>query len=64
MEKQNTKKVIRTGLDMEISGNLCVNKKSMDSVELSERLFFYEMAEIRALENICFFLIPFSLIRP
>lgn len=27
MEKQNTKKVIRTGLDMEISGNLCVNKK-------------------------------------
>lgn len=40
MEKQNTKKVIRTGLDMEISGNLCVNKKSMDSVELSERLFF------------------------
>ena len=54
MEKQNTKKVIQTGLDMEISGNLCVNKKSMDSVELSERLFLYVMAEIRAFENICF----------
>ena len=40
MEKQNTKKVIWQGLAMEISGNLCVNKKTMDSVELSERLVF------------------------
>ena len=64
MEKQNTKKVIWQGTCYGNIWDLCVNKKSMDSVELSERLFFYEMAEIRTLENICFFLIPFSLIRP